>query len=172
MSWLRGYRGFLRELQNTGTFAALRLQVKTGALHILRSVARRRPADPVALFLENYGADGVRLPDAETRPLAIAASRCLTCGLCSLECARLGGSPRLDPRDAVLAASRLEIDWARLGLGDAVRDDACQGCRACEPVCPAGIPIARVQARLGASDRPTDASDAASGPSDARSDRL
>jgi len=149
---LRGYRGFLRGLQDTGSFAALRLQLRTGALHVLRSLARRRPPDPVALFLENYGADGVRLPDSEARPLSLAAARCLSCGLCSLECARVGGRPALDPREAVLSGSRLEIDLARLGLASLL-DEACAACRACEAVCPAGIPIARVQARLGGSGR-------------------
>lgn len=144
---LRGYRGFLRELQKTGSLAALRLQVRTGVLHVLRSLARRRVGDPVALFLDNYGADGIRLPDAEARPLSLAASRCLACGLCSLECARLGGRPPLDPREAVLAGSRLEIDLARLGASGEI-GGSCAACRACETVCPVAIPIARVQARL------------------------
>lgn len=148
MSWLRGYRGFFRQILDTGTFAALRLQVRTGALHVLRSLTRRRSGDPVARFLENYAADGVRLPDPAERPLSLAAARCVNCGLCSLECARVGGRPPLDPREAVLAGSRLGIDLARLGLeGDLA--GGCHACRACEPLCPAAIPIARVQARLG-----------------------
>jgi NAD-dependent dihydropyrimidine dehydrogenase PreA subunit len=145
--WLRGYRGFFREMLKTGGLSALRLQVRTGVLHGVRSLRRRRPDDPVALFLANYGADGVRLPDPAARPLALAAQACVACGLCSLECARVGGRPRLDPRDAVLAGSRLEIDWLRLGLAGRV-GDACAGCRACEAVCPVHIPIAAVQARL------------------------
>jgi ferredoxin len=149
VSLRRGYRGFVRELLKTGGLAALRLQVRTGALHALRSLAGRRPADPVALFLANYGADGIGLPDAAARPLSLAAARCLGCGLCSLECARVGGRPPLDPRDAVLAGARLEIDLARLGLASEI-GGSCGACRACEAVCPAGIPIARVQARLSA----------------------
>jgi Fe-S oxidoreductase len=145
--WLRGYRGFFREILNTGTMAALRLQVRTGALHVLRSLGPRRVEDPVALFLERYAADGVRLPDPAERPLALAAARCLACGLCSLECARVDGRPPLDPREAVLAGSRLEIDLARLGLESALAG-GCGACRACEPLCPAKIPIAAVQARL------------------------
>jgi ferredoxin len=179
----RGYRGFARELLKTGGLAALRLQVRTGAAHVLRGLLRRRPADPVALFLANYGADGICLPDPEARPLSLAAARCLACGLCSLECARTGGRPPLDPRDAVLSGARLEIDLVRLGLlgepaprsgarGEPPRGEpsreasaarvgraaprpgpariagACDACRACEAVCPAAIPIARVQARL------------------------
>jgi len=148
MSFWRGYRGFFRQILDTGTFAALRLQVRTGALHVLRSLSRRRSPDPVALFLANYAGDGVRLPDAGERPLALAAGRCVACGLCSLECARVGGRPPLDPREAVLAGSRLGIDLARLGLEGELAG-GCDACRACEPLCPAAIPIARVQARLG-----------------------
>jgi ferredoxin len=153
VSLLRGYRGFFRQILDTGTFAALRLQVRTGALHVLRSLARRREPDPVARFLENYAADGVRLPDPAERPLALAAARCVACGLCSLECARVGGRPPLDPRDAVLAGSRLGIDLARLGLEGELAG-GCEACRACEAVCPAAIPIARVQARLGGPGEP------------------
>lgn len=150
--WLRGYRGLFRELLATGGWAALCLQVRVGALHVLRGVWRRRPDDPVALFLAHYGADGVRLPDPEAGSLALAAQACVACGLCSLECARVGGRPRLDPRDAVLAGSRLEIDWRRLGLAGEVAE-VCAGCRACEAVCPAHIPIAALQERLAAPGR-------------------
>ena len=144
---LRGYRGVFRELLNTGTLAALRLQVRTGALHVLRGFGGRRGPDPVALFLAHYRADGIRLPDAAERPLALAAARCLSCGLCSLECARVGGRPPMDPREAVLSGSRLGVDLARLGLeGEIV--GSCGVCRACEAHCPAEIPIARVQGRL------------------------
>ena len=52
MSFLRGYRGFFRELQNTGTFAALSLQVRTGVLHVLRWFV---PLAVVAAFLHAVG---------------------------------------------------------------------------------------------------------------------
>jgi heterodisulfide reductase subunit C len=91
------------------------------------------------------GINGVR------SPARLAAQTCLVCGLCSAGCARVGGRPALDPRDAVLAAARLEIDAVRFGLGEAA--GACEGCCACEALCPAGISIARVPdwlATLGA----------------------
>ena len=144
-----GYRGFLREFTRTGSWRAVSLQVRTGAGHILRSVFARGGGDPVAQFLAHYGADGVRAPDAAARTLALDASRCLVCGLCSLECARVDGAPPLDPREAVIAASRLETDLLREGLGAALASaEACGGCDACARICPASIPIHRVQERL------------------------
>jgi Fe-S oxidoreductase len=157
---LRGYRGFLRELARTGGWGAFSLQLRTGAEHVLRRLRRVRGEDPIALFFRNYGADGFRLPDAERAQLQLAAEACLVCGLCSVECARVGGAPLLDPRDAVVAAARLEIDWIRLGLAPLATDSlatACAGCRACTLVCPVAIPIDRVQetlARLGCDEAP------------------
>ncbi len=143
---MRGYRGFSRELQRTGSLRALSLQLRTGIAHMLRRLLPARPDDPVARFFAHYAADGVRPPDAKASALALQAQRCLVCGLCSIECARVGGTPRLDPRDAVIAGARLEVDLVRLGLEGAA--SACGGCDACSRVCPAGIPIERVQQRL------------------------
>ena len=144
---MNGYRGFVREMARTGR-AALWLQVSSGARHVLRRVLGGAERDPVALFLENYGPDGIGLPDPAWGELQLTAQHCLVCGLCSTECARVGGSPRLEPRDAVVSAARLRIDWARLQLAEPV-GGACAGCSACDSVCPVGIPIHQVQAALG-----------------------
>jgi succinate dehydrogenase/fumarate reductase-like Fe-S protein len=145
---IRGYRGFLREFSRTGSARALWLQVRTGLAHLFRAADRPRGRDAVALFLENYREDGIRLPDPARDALRLEAQRCTACGLCTEECARVGGEPHLEPMDAVAAASRLAIDIVRLAL--LVADAAgCQTCAACEVVCPAHIPIARVQADLG-----------------------
>ncbi len=153
---MRGYRGFLREMLRTGSLRALGAQLRAGGAHVLRRALGGGPADPVTLFFERYGADGFRPPDPERRRLQESAQACLVCGLCSLECARVGGRPRLDPRDAVLSAARVEIDLVRLRLREPVADD-CEGCAACSAVCPAHIPIPRLQgalADLGAGDTP------------------
>jgi succinate dehydrogenase/fumarate reductase-like Fe-S protein len=145
----RGYRGFLREFTRTGSWRAVSLQVRTGVAHIARQLLTRRAGDPAAQFLAHYREDGVRAPDAAARALQLDASSCLVCGLCSLECARVGGAPRLDPREAVIAASRLETDLLREGLaGELARGSACGGCDACSRICPAQIPVHRVQERL------------------------
>jgi succinate dehydrogenase/fumarate reductase-like Fe-S protein len=144
---LKGYRGFLREMANTGGWRAFALELRVGAAHVARRFLRPATGDPIELFLRNYGADGFRLPDPERARLQLAAESCLVCGLCSMECARVGGAPRLDPRDAVISAARLEIDWIRLGFEEPVATP-CTGCRACATVCPVGIPIDQVQQAL------------------------
>lgn len=141
-----GYRGFLREMAHTGSWRALGLQLRTGATHLARRLMRRPGPDPVALFLANYSGDGVRVGDPARTGLQIAAEACLVCGLCSAECARVGGAPALDPRDAVLAAARLEVDVRRLGLD--ASGGPCAGCRACERICPARIPISAIQSMI------------------------
>jgi succinate dehydrogenase/fumarate reductase-like Fe-S protein len=149
---MRGYRGFLREFSRTGSLRALRLQLQTGIVHVARQLAARRRGDPVKQFFAYYGPDGVTQPDAAARALALDATRCLACGLCDTECARIGGAPPIAPRDAVVSAARLELDWRRLGVAPAAA--ACGGCDACSRVCPAGIPIERVQQRLATLTRP------------------
>jgi succinate dehydrogenase/fumarate reductase-like Fe-S protein len=144
-----GYRGFFREFTRTGSWRAVSLQVRTGIAHIARQLFVRRSGDPAAQFLAHYREDGVRAPDAAARALQLDASKCLVCGLCSLECARVGGAPPLDPREAVIAASRLEIDLLREGLtGELASRAACGSCDACSRICPAQIPVHRVQERL------------------------
>jgi hypothetical protein len=140
---LSGYRGLARELARTGGARALWLQLRTGAAHVARRLLRRDEPDPIDQFFRNYAADGFRLPDAAAQALQLDAEACLVCGLCSAECARVGGAPALDPRDAVIAAARLAIDWVRLELRPAA--SACAACAACDAVCPAGIPIQRIQ---------------------------
>ena len=144
---MRGYRGFFRELSHTGTLRALALQLRTGAVHVLRRAQGRRDVDAVERFLANYGPDGVRAPADRDRALRLSSEGCLVCGLCSAECARVEGRPPADPRDAVIAASRLEVDLLRHDLAGAL-EGSCGDCTACEAVCPAAIPIAQVQARL------------------------
>ena len=155
---LNGYRGFTREFSRTGSLRALWMQLRTGAAHVARrAFGREVIGDPIERFLANYAADGFRLPDAESAALSLAAEACLVCGLCSAECARSGGAPRVEARDAVIAASRMAIDWVRLSLTPFAIDPAgrpsespCSACRACETVCPVQIPIHRVQEWLAA----------------------
>jgi ferredoxin len=150
---LKGYRGILREFARTGTWRALWLQGRTGAAHVARQLLGRRGEDPIARFFANYGADGFRAHDAAAAGLQLEAEACLVCGLCSVACARAGGAPPLDPRDAVVASARLAIDWTRLGFAQPFTREAvsaCAGCRACDRACPAEIPVHRIVDGLAA----------------------
>lgn len=162
---VRGLRGFSKELSRTGSARALWLQVRTGARHVARRLRGGEEGDPIALFLRNYGADGVRLPDPDLAAVQRTAQACLACGLCDLECARVTGPlgpearPHHAPLEAVVCASRLAIDVVRLGPSlqaepprEAAGPDGspCAGCRACDEMCPVSIPIARVQTVLAA----------------------
>ncbi|MAE93807.1 MAG: hypothetical protein CL910_04030 [Deltaproteobacteria bacterium] len=147
---MRGYRGIFHEFTHTGSWRALALQLRTGIVHVARQLAGRRDdGDPLARFFDNYGPDGVRPASPVDRMLRLDAQACLVCGLCSVACAAAGGEPRLDPRDAVVAASRLHIEWRRLGL-EGTAGSACAGCAACDAACPQGIPIHEVQEALAA----------------------
>jgi hypothetical protein len=143
----RGYRGLGRELARTGS-KALWLQLRTGVQHILRRLFNANGSDGVELFLKYYGPDGFELPDASRRARSLEAERCLVCGRCSIECGRVGGQPKLDPEEAVVAASRLEIDWLKLGEARDPGASPCGACRACHTVCPVAIPIAEIQEDL------------------------
>ena len=73
MSFLRGYRGLFRELQNTGSVAALSLQVKTGVLHVLRSLGRRRPDDGLGARTYHRG-DGTSFPSGHASTIMQVAT--------------------------------------------------------------------------------------------------
>ena len=140
---MSGYRGFLKEIARTRSGSAFWLQVRGGLLHLVRGLTGRRRSDAVAQFVRNYGPEGFAFPDARRRALAAAAQRCLVCGLCSAECARVGGAPPIDPQEAVVALSRLASEAKRFGLETAV-ESPCGKCRACHRACPVGIPIAEI----------------------------
>lgn len=140
---MKGYRGFFSEIARTGSAQSFWLQVRGGLLHWLRSWTGARRPDAVAQFVRNYGPEGFAIPDGSRRTLVSAAQRCLVCGMCSAECARVGGTPPIDPQEAVVASSRLSSEAKRFGY-NAVAAAPCGSCRACHPVCPVAIPIAEI----------------------------
>lgn len=95
-------------------------------------------------FLANYRPDHIQplsRPERKLRPRALA---CIGCGLCDAVCAPAAGAP-----DGPLQLSTLMLTAGRDGTaGAAARHDAtrlgCTDCGACEPLCPAGVPIVRV----------------------------
>ncbi len=150
---MRGYRGLLKELARTRSASSLWLQVRGGLLHLFRAWRGGPRIDGVDQFIRNYGPEGFAIPDGRGRDLALAAQRCLVCGLCSIECARVGGAPPVDPQEAVVALSRLSAEAVRFRVHSAsgiedTRGVPCGSCRACHRVCPVAIPIADIIAEL------------------------
>ena len=94
-------------------------------------------------FLENYATEGLGPTTAGERAAAEAASACISCGLCESGCALRGAIPSI--RDMGLHASfRLYSKSAEMlsRSGDALA--VCSSCTGCEPLCPTGVPIARL----------------------------
>ena len=94
-------------------------------------------------FLENYATEGLAPTPVDERTAAEAASACISCGLCESGCGLRGAIPSI--RDMGLhAAFRLYSKSAEmLALsGDALA--ACASCTGCEPLCPTGVPVARL----------------------------
>jgi heterodisulfide reductase subunit C len=109
--------------------------------HPLRGLRRRGTGQE--RFLGNYADEGLAPTTAEERSAAEAASACITCGLCESGCALRGAIPSI--RDMGLhGAFRLYSKSAEMlrVAGDALV--ACASCTGCEPLCPTGVPIARL----------------------------
>jgi heterodisulfide reductase subunit C len=106
-------------------------------------------------FLGNYASEGLAPTTSGDRAAAEAASACISCGLCESGCALRGAIPSI--RDMGLhAAFRLYSKSPEMlaRSGDALA--ACASCTGCEPLCPTGVPVARLvrafAARGGALD--------------------
>ncbi len=98
-------------------------------------------------FLANYASDGLVPTRPEDRAMGEAASACIGCGLCEVGCELATAVPTLRAL-GLHAAFRLygkssaELPHARDALA------ACSACPGCDPVCPTGVPIARVVRHL------------------------
>jgi succinate dehydrogenase/fumarate reductase-like Fe-S protein len=109
--------------------------------HPLRALRRRGTG--AERFLRNYAPEGLGPTSAEEREAALAASACISCGLCESGCPLRGAVPSV--RSLGLHASfRLYAKSADMlaHAGDALA--ACSSCTGCEPLCPTGVPVARL----------------------------
>ena len=121
--------------------------------HPLRGLRQRGTG--LERFLQNYSPEGLAPTTPEERAATEAASACISCGLCESGCALRGAIPSV--RDMGLhGAFRLYSKSAEMlgRSGDALA--ACASCTGCQPLCPTGVPIARLvrafAARAGDSD--------------------
>jgi Fe-S oxidoreductase len=99
-------------------------------------------------FAAAYQGEGLLPTSLADRDLSLAASRCTGCSLCEAGCRLSAAEPAvralgLPAAFRLAARQQRELPAARALL------DACGGCAGCEPLCPAGVPIGRLLARLG-----------------------
>ncbi len=98
-------------------------------------------------FLASYASEGLVPTHPDDRAVGEAASACIGCGLCEVGCGLATSVPTLRSL-GLHAAFRLygksstELPFARDAL------QACSACQGCDPVCPTGVPIARIVRHL------------------------
>lgn len=122
------------------------LGLRAAVLHPLRKLFGAG-GDGKERFLQNYAPEGlVPLTPAERDRLQ-SFSRCIHCGLCDLVCPSAGwkaGARLQGPSLVALAYARATPDLPRARAAVEALD-RCPGCsgaeRACERVCPRGVPI-------------------------------
>lgn len=104
---------------------------------VWRRLTRGRRDDGGAeRFLDNFASEGMVPLTAEQTTVLEGAGRCIQCGLCEATCPL--------PVDRWLAYSRA-LDMATHAA--ATTPPACpEGCRACEAICPTGVPLAAIPA--------------------------
>ena len=119
--------------------------------HPLRALRRRGTG--AERFLANYATEGLSPTTAGARADALAASACISCGLCESACALRGAIPSVRSL-GLEGAFRLvtKSDALRSLASDALA--ACAGCTGCDPLCPTGVPISRLVRALAAAGRP------------------
>jgi succinate dehydrogenase/fumarate reductase-like Fe-S protein len=99
-------------------------------------------------FLSNYRPDHIEPLSRSERKLRPRAMSCIGCGLCDAVCLPAAAAP-----EGPLSLSSLMLAAGRDGtVAASAKVDAdrlrCTDCGACEPLCPAGLPIVRMLAEL------------------------
>lgn len=115
--------------------------------HPLRRLVERGTAEE--RFLESYATEGLAPTSDEDRAARLAASACISCGLCASACALSGVAPAI--RDLGLpAAFRLHSRSAASLAHGADALASCSACTGCDTLCPTGVPITRLVRQLAA----------------------
>ncbi|MCC6383018.1 MAG: 4Fe-4S dicluster domain-containing protein [Dehalococcoidia bacterium] len=98
------------------------------------------------------GSEGRHWPLPEDAPAFADLSRCVHCGLCVTACPTyvVTGREAESPRGRLYLARA--VSEGRIGLTEAVEAhwDLCLQCRACEAVCPSGVPYGRIMEHVRA----------------------
>ena len=113
--------------------------------HPLKRVRQRGTG--LERFLANYASEGLVPTHPDDRAIGEAASACIGCGLCEVDCELATSVPTvralgLHAAFRLYGRSSAELPHAREAL------EACSACQGCDPVCPTGVPIARIVRHL------------------------
>jgi glycolate oxidase iron-sulfur subunit len=94
--------------------------------------AQQSGSEPAPLTLHGLDVEGV--------------NRCVHCGLCLASCPTFAelGTEMDSPRGRIFTIKSLAEGRIRLSDSAAAHLDLCLGCRACETVCPAGVPYGQL----------------------------
>lgn len=114
----------------------------------LRKLLRR--ATGYQRFAAAYFPEALVPTRAADRDVALAASACTGCGLCEARCGLHGAEPGVSA-PGLQALFRLHSKQLGELRHAAALLEACVGCegeRSCDDVCPSGVPISRLVARL------------------------
>lgn len=86
-------------------------------------------------------------PDPVEAPAAADLARCVHCGLCLTACPTylVTGLEAESPRGRIALARLIEEGRAELNATVQAHWQQCLQCRACEAVCPSGVPYGRIQ---------------------------
>jgi glycolate oxidase iron-sulfur subunit len=90
---------------------------------------------------------GAHWPDPAEAPAPADLARCVHCGLCLTACPtyRVTGLETESPRGRIQMARLIEDGRAELTPAIQSHWSLCLQCRACEAVCPSGVPYGRIQ---------------------------
>jgi heterodisulfide reductase subunit C len=119
--------------------------------HPLKRLFRLRGSG-IDRFRAAYVSEGLVPTRVEDREIGLAASGCISCGLCETGCELAGAVPAIRALGLHAAFRLYARSFADLPLAAGALD-ACAGCAGCDALCPTRVPISRVVAHLAAAAR-------------------